>query len=64
MQTDTAYARKALTAGAVGYVLKHGSESDLLEAVRLAAEGRRYLFPAWARGLPPSQASRRDRPTT
>ncbi len=45
MQTDPAFAREALRAGAVGYVLKESADSELVQAVRLAAEGRTYLSP-------------------
>lgn len=37
--------RAALDAGAVGYILKDARTEDLLEAVRSAASGRRYLQP-------------------
>jgi two-component system, NarL family, response regulator NreC len=45
MQEDPAFAREALQAGALGYVLKEAADSELVEAVRLAAEGRTYLHP-------------------
>lgn len=45
MQNDPAFAREALRAGAVGYVLKEAADSELVQAVRLAAEGRTYLSP-------------------
>jgi two-component system, NarL family, response regulator NreC len=45
MQEDPAFAREALRAGARGYVLKEAAESELVEAVRMAAEGRTYLHP-------------------
>jgi two-component system response regulator NreC len=45
MQEDPAFAREALQAGARGYVLKEAADSELVEAVRLAAEGRTYLHP-------------------
>ena len=45
MQSDSAFAREALRAGALGYVLKEAADSELVEAVRLAAEGRTYLNP-------------------
>jgi two-component system response regulator NreC len=45
MQNDPAFARDALRAGAIGYVLKEAAESELIQAVRLAAEGRTYLNP-------------------
>jgi two-component system response regulator NreC len=45
MQDDPAFARQALRNGAVGYVLKESAETELVEAVRLAADGRTYLNP-------------------
>ena len=36
MQNEPAYARQALSAGALGYVLKEAAESELVEAVRRA----------------------------
>jgi two-component system response regulator NreC len=45
MQDEPAYARAALTAGALGYVLKEAADAELVEAVRAAAEGERYLNP-------------------
>src|SRR5690349_10765841 len=45
MQNDPAFAREALRAGALGYVLKEAADSELVQAVRLAAEGRTYLNP-------------------
>jgi two-component system response regulator NreC len=45
MQSEPAYARQALVAGALGYVLKEAAESELVEAVRRAAIGDTYLNP-------------------
>lgn len=45
MQNEPAYARQALGAGALGYVLKEAAESELVEAVRRAATGDTYLNP-------------------
>ncbi|MFN8130011.1 MAG: response regulator transcription factor [Solirubrobacteraceae bacterium] len=45
MQSDPAFAREALRAGAVGYVLKEAADSELVDAVRSAAAGRTYLNP-------------------
>lgn len=45
MQEDPAFAREALRAGAVGYVLKEAADEELLQAVRLAAAGETYLNP-------------------
>jgi two-component system response regulator NreC len=45
MQNEPAYARQALRAGALGYVLKEAAESELVEAVQRAAAGDIYLNP-------------------
>jgi two-component system response regulator NreC len=45
MQNDPAFARAALRAGAVGYVLKDAADAELMSAVESAAEGRTYLNP-------------------
>src|SRR3974390_1112742 len=45
MQNEPAYARQALSAGALGYVLKEAAEAELVEAVRAAALGESYLNP-------------------
>lgn len=45
MQNEPAYARQALGAGALGYVLKDAADSELVEAVRRAADGDTYLNP-------------------
>ena len=45
MQDDTAFAREALRGGALGYVLKEAADAELVEAVRLASQGRTYLHP-------------------
>jgi two-component system response regulator NreC len=45
MQEDPEYARQALRGGALGYVLKEAADSELVEAVRRAADGETYLNP-------------------
>jgi two-component system response regulator NreC len=45
MQEDPAFARAALRAGAVGYVLKDAADEELMGAVLLAARGQTYLNP-------------------
>jgi two-component system response regulator NreC len=45
MQNEPAYARRALSAGALGYVLKDAADAELVEAVRRAAVGDSYLNP-------------------
>jgi two-component system response regulator NreC len=46
MQEDPEYARRALRAGALGYVLKEAADAELVEAVRRAADGGTYLNPS------------------
>jgi two-component system response regulator NreC len=45
MQNEPAYARQALIAGALGYVLKEAAEEELVEAIKRAALGDTYLNP-------------------
>ena len=46
MQEDPEYARRALRAGALGYVLKDAADGELVDAVRRVVEGGTYLNPA------------------
>ena len=46
MQKDPEYARRALRAGALGYVLKDAADVELVDAVRRAADGQAYLNPS------------------
>jgi two-component system, NarL family, response regulator NreC len=45
MDSQPAYARAALRAGARGYVLKEAAEAELVEAVHAVVAGRTYLAP-------------------
>jgi two-component system response regulator NreC len=45
MQDEPAFARQALSAGALAYVLKEAADDELVEAVRRAAAGQTYLNP-------------------
>jgi two-component system, NarL family, response regulator NreC len=45
MQENPAFARAALRAGAIGYVLKDAADAELMEAIEAAAAGRSYLNP-------------------
>jgi two-component system response regulator NreC len=45
MQEDPEFARRALRAGAAGYVLKESADHELVDAVRRAAAGDTYLNP-------------------
>jgi DNA-binding NarL/FixJ family response regulator len=48
MHADEPYVMEALRNGASGYVLKDCTAADLVQAVRTAAAGRRYLSPVLA----------------
>ena len=45
MEDSPEFARRALGAGALGFVLKDRADSDLLAAVHLAARGEEYVSP-------------------
>jgi len=48
MHRDAAYARRALEAGASGFVLKHSAPAELVLAVRAALQGRTFIAPELA----------------
>ena len=48
MHRDVTFARRALEAGASGFVLKHSAPAELVSAIRAALEGRTYLTPQLA----------------
>ena len=48
MHREVAYARRALEAGASGYVLKHAAPEELVMAVRAAAQGSTFISPSLA----------------
>jgi two-component system, NarL family, response regulator NreC len=67
MQQEPAFARHALSAGAIGYVLKEAADDELVEAVRQAAKGESYLNPRLGARLaselapgPPDDLSERE----
>jgi two-component system, NarL family, response regulator NreC len=45
MESEPQFARAALRAGALGFVLKEAADTELVQAVRAAAAGLRYLNP-------------------
>ena len=51
MERDLTLARRALDAGASGYLFKDAAHLELINAVRAAASGERHLAPAVAAGL-------------
>src|ERR671935_715276 len=63
MQEDPEFARRALRAGAAGYVLKEAADDELVEAVRRVAAGGTYLNPSLGARLaaaPPEPAGPPD----
>src|SRR5215203_7283929 len=63
MQNDPGFARQALQAGALGYVLKEAADAELVSAVHAAADGRTYLNPelgARMAAAPPAPAGPPD----
>jgi two-component system, NarL family, invasion response regulator UvrY len=48
---DTSHPRRALKAGALGYLSKRGAPEALIEAIRTIARGRRYLDPQIAQRI-------------
>jgi two-component system response regulator NreC len=62
MQENPAFARAALRAGAVGYVLKDAADAELMSAVELAARGRTYLNPELGAKLASEPAETDSRP--
>jgi two-component system response regulator NreC len=51
MERNPVFAQRALDAGAIGFVLKHKSDAELPQAVRLAARGQEYVSPYVRNGL-------------
>jgi DNA-binding NarL/FixJ family response regulator len=45
MHSDVAYARRAMEAGAAGFVLKHSAAIELVTAVREVLRGKTYVTP-------------------
>jgi two-component system response regulator NreC len=62
MEQDPTYARNAFAAGATGYVLKQAADRELVEAVRCAAAGERYLNPRLGARLAAPPPPRPPRP--
>lgn len=68
MHDDAQYLRRAMAAGAAGYVLKQSAGKELLTAIRTVRQGGVYLHPVHARVLatpnqPPSAPSASDEPS-
>ena len=62
MQDNPAFARAALRAGALGYMLKDAADAELLTAVVSAGEGRTYVDPELGAKLAAEPAEREQRP--
>ena len=66
MQSDPVFAREAMQSGVRGYILKDAADSELVKAVRLAADGSIYLQPELGARLaaeptgPPDDLSERE----
>jgi two-component system response regulator NreC len=45
MQGEPAFAREAMQAGVLGYILKEAADTELINAVRLASQRKTYLQP-------------------
>ncbi|MGD0386479.1 MAG: response regulator transcription factor [Solirubrobacteraceae bacterium] len=56
-EREPMFARRALGAGALGFVAKESADDDLPAAIRAAARGERYVSAAVAAGL---EATRRS----
>ena len=64
MQRDVSYARRAMEAGASGYVLKHSAHDELVKAIREALRGQTYVTPLIAGELLRSYREEGPRPRT
>jgi two-component system response regulator NreC len=56
MEDDPRYVREAFAAGAFGYVLKEAVDTEVVEAVREVAAGRRYVHPELGARLAAAEA--------
>ena len=59
---DTAHPRRALTAGALGYLTKRSAAEALIEAIRQVAAGKLFLEPALAQEIVVEQVGRPGSP--
>jgi DNA-binding NarL/FixJ family response regulator len=57
MEDDPEYARRALSTGATGYVLKEAVHGELVAAIRRAADGEAYLNPRLGAALATTAAA-------
>jgi two-component system, NarL family, response regulator NreC len=64
MQREAAFAREAIRAGALGYILKEAADEELVKAVRLAARGETYLQPELGARIAAEPEQRQDHDLT
>jgi two-component system response regulator NreC len=64
MQREAAFAREAMRAGALGYILKEAADEELVKAVRLAARGETYLQPELGARIAAEPEQRQDHDLT
>ncbi len=62
MYSDREYVRRALKAGAAGYVVKRSAAKEVVEAIRAVHAGQRYLSPRVADVVINDYAEERDDP--
>lgn len=60
MHQNPAYARRALEAGAVGYVVKHAAPAELALAIRAALQGGTFVSPSLAREVMTTRSEGRE----
>ena len=58
MHQDPAYARRALEAGAAGFVVKHSAPAELVMAIQAALKGQTFITPALASERPAADPAR------
>ena len=56
MEDSPVVAEHAMAAGALGYVLKHHADAELVDAIRCAAQGKAYISPRLRRRAQASPA--------
>lgn len=62
MQDEPEFARRAMRAGARAYVLKEAADTDLVQAIRQAADGHTYLTPSIGARLAAAPSEEPGRP--
>ncbi len=61
MYPEDQYAVRVLKAGAAGYLTKESDKSELIEAIRRVAQGKKYITPALAERLADELKPRADK---